>query len=63
MFAGSLLEEVKAVEDDIASVREKVEDPILCEKVRMFIYAPFEIQGIYKADAGMDLPTPFRSSC
>lgn len=54
MFAGSLLEEVKALEDDIASVRERVEDPVLCEKVRLFIYAPFEIQGIYKADAAAE---------
>lgn len=59
MFAGSLLEEVKALEDDITSVRERVEDPVLCEKVRLFIYAPFEIQGIYKADAGMHAATLF----
>lgn len=52
MFTGSLIEEVKALEADIEAIKEKVEDPVLCEKVRMFVYAPHEIQSIYKADAG-----------
>ena len=52
MFAGSLQEEVKALEEDIESVRGKVEDAVMCEKVRLFINAPREIQAIYKADAG-----------
>lgn len=53
MFTGSLLEEVKALEEDIEAIKEKVEDPIVCEKVRLFVYAPPEIQAIYKADASM----------
>ena len=52
MFTGSLLEEVKALEEDIESVRGKVEDHQICEKVKLFVYAPPEIQAIYKADAG-----------
>ncbi|KAI0698586.1 hypothetical protein BC835DRAFT_1532951 [Cytidiella melzeri] len=52
MFTGSLMEEVKALEDDIVAIKEKVEDPLLCEKVRLFVNAPIEIQSIYKADAG-----------
>lgn len=52
MFTGSLIEEAKALEEDIESVRGKVEDPQICEKVRLFVYAPPEIQAIYKADAG-----------
>ncbi|GJE84843.1 hypothetical protein PsYK624_009190 [Phanerochaete sordida] len=60
MFTGSLMEEVKALEEDIESVRGKVEDPQICEKVRLFVYAPPEIQAIYKADAaaeGMNILT------
>ena len=52
MFTGSLMEEAKALEEDIAAVRSKVEDAVMCEKVRLFTYAPREIQAIYKADAG-----------
>ncbi|KAI0773353.1 hypothetical protein BC629DRAFT_1527844 [Irpex lacteus] len=51
MFTGSLIEEVKALEEDIEAIKEKVEDPLLCEKVRLYVYAPPEIQSIYKADA------------
>ncbi|KAJ3520718.1 hypothetical protein NM688_g9123 [Phlebia brevispora] len=51
MFAGSLQEEVKALEDDIESVKGKIDDPVMCEKVRLFMYAPREIQAVYKADA------------
>ncbi|EKM59516.1 uncharacterized protein PHACADRAFT_250075 [Phanerochaete carnosa HHB-10118-sp] len=60
MFTGSLMEEVKALEEDIDSVRSKVEDPQICEKVKLFVYAPPEIQAIYKADAageGMNILT------
>lgn len=52
MFTSSLQEEVKALEEDIAAVKEKIEDDIICEKLRLFVYAPREIQNIYKADAG-----------
>ncbi|KAF8529030.1 hypothetical protein BU17DRAFT_37290 [Hysterangium stoloniferum] len=57
MFTSSLAEEVKALQEDIEAVRDKVEDPILCEKVRLFVYAPTEIQTMLKADAeGEKLP-------
>lgn len=52
MFTGSLVEEVKALEEDIEAVKEKVEDPVMCEKVRLYAYAAPEIQAVYKADAG-----------
>jgi Domain of unknown function in PX-proteins (DUF3818) len=52
MFTSSLAEEVKVLEDDIAAVQEKVDDPVLCEKVRLFVYASKDIQELYKADAG-----------
>ncbi|KAH9951572.1 hypothetical protein B0H21DRAFT_181176 [Amylocystis lapponica] len=54
MFTGSIMEEVKALEEDIEAVKDKVEDPIICEKVRLFVYAPREIQSVYKADAAAD---------
>ncbi|PCH41007.1 hypothetical protein WOLCODRAFT_131649 [Wolfiporia cocos MD-104 SS10] len=54
MFTGSLLEEVKAIEEDIESVKDKIQDPTICEKVRQFVYAPREIQAVYKADAAAE---------
>ncbi|THH28956.1 hypothetical protein EUX98_g5244 [Antrodiella citrinella] len=54
MFTGSLMEETKVLEEDIESVKAKVEDPTLCEKVRLFVYAPREIQAIFKADAAAE---------
>ena len=53
MFTSSLQEEVNALQEDIEAVQGKVEDPVICEKVRQFVYAPREIQALYKADAGM----------
>ncbi|KAF8463763.1 hypothetical protein JB92DRAFT_3086290 [Gautieria morchelliformis] len=51
MFTSNLSEEVKALQEDIDAVRDKVEDPIMCEKIRLFVYAPLEIQTLFKADA------------
>ncbi|KAI0832435.1 hypothetical protein BC628DRAFT_1440558 [Trametes gibbosa] len=51
MFTGQLMEEVRALEEDIEAVKEKVEDPVMCEKVKLYVYAPREIQAVYKADA------------
>lgn len=53
MFTSSLTEEVKALEADIEAVKEKVDDPVICEKLRRFVYAPKEIQDVFKLDAGM----------
>jgi len=52
MFTGQLAEEVKALQEDIEAVQDKVEDPTICEKLKQFVYAPTDIQKIYKADAG-----------
>ncbi|RDX55630.1 hypothetical protein OH76DRAFT_1525271 [Lentinus brumalis] len=54
MFTGQLMEEVRALEEDINAVKEKVDDPVMCEKVRMYVYAPREIQAVYKADASAE---------
>lgn len=53
MFTSSLQEEATGIQEDIAMVSEKVEDPILCEKVKQYVYAPKEIQEFYKAEAGI----------
>ncbi|GJJ07469.1 hypothetical protein Clacol_001671 [Clathrus columnatus] len=54
MFTSNLSEEIKALQEDISSVCSKIEDPILCEKVRLFVYAPVEIQDLFKADAAVE---------
>lgn len=51
MFTSSLAEEVKGLEEEIEAVKDKIEDPIICEKIRNYVYAPKEIQAVYKADA------------
>jgi hypothetical protein len=53
MFTSSLNEEVKSLEEDIEAVKEKVDDPVICEKIRQFVYAPKEIQTMYKSDSGI----------
>ena len=53
MFTGSLVEETKVLEEDIEAVKTKIDDPMMCEKVRLFVYAPRDIQDIFRADAGM----------
>ncbi|KAG6836514.1 hypothetical protein H0H93_007191 [Arthromyces matolae] len=54
MFTSSLTEEVKVLEGDIEAVKEKIEDPVMCAKIRQFVYAPREIQDLYKADAASE---------
>ncbi|KAG6880037.1 hypothetical protein C0992_007354 [Termitomyces sp. T32_za158] len=54
MFTSSLTEEVKALEGDIDAVKDKIDDPIMCTKIRQFVYAPREVQDLYKADAAAE---------
>lgn len=54
MFTTSLSEEVRALQEDIEAVQDKIEDPILCEKIRQFINAPLDIQKLFKADAASE---------
>lgn len=54
MFSSSLLEEVKILECQIEAVKDKVNDPVLCTKIRQFAYAPKDIQEMYKFDAAAD---------
>ncbi|KAF8165323.1 hypothetical protein B0H34DRAFT_793725 [Crassisporium funariophilum] len=60
MFTSSLMEEVKSLEEQIEAVKDKVDDPMMCAKIRQFVYAPREIQSMFKDDAaseGMNLLT------
>lgn len=63
MFTSSLTEEVKALQEDIAAVEEKVEDPTICEKLKLFINAPPEIQTIYHQDAGLFHFVAYQAIC
>ena len=60
MFTSSLTEEVKALEEQIEAVKEKVDDPIMCEKIKQFVYAPREIQAMLKEDV---CATETRDAC
>lgn len=51
MFTSSLTEEVKALEEQIEAVQDKVDDPVMCIKIRQFSYAARAVQGVYKYDA------------
>lgn len=51
MFTSSLTEEVRMLEAEIELVKDKVDDPIISDKIRQFVYAPREIQAAFKADA------------
>ncbi|PWN50886.1 hypothetical protein IE53DRAFT_410573 [Violaceomyces palustris] len=51
MFSSSLQDDVKEISEVCQAVSEKVDDPVLCEKVRAFVYAPPEIQQVYRDDA------------
>jgi hypothetical protein len=52
MFTSSLTEEVKALEEQIENVKDKVDDPMMCIKVRQFVYASRDVQELFKVDAG-----------
>lgn len=52
MFSASLTEDVRLIQEDIDSVAEKIDDPVLCQKIEQFATAPYEIQEIYRKDAG-----------
>lgn len=53
MFTVSITEEVNALTEDINAVMEKIDDPMICEKLKRFVYAPREIQDMFKADASV----------
>jgi hypothetical protein len=52
MFTSSLTEEVKYLEEDLEAVKSKVDDAVMCEKIKIFVYAHRDVQEQYKRDAG-----------
>ena len=56
MFSSSLTEDIRLIGEDIDAVSDKIDDPVLCQKVEHYANAPFQIQEIYRKDAGEDLP-------
>ncbi|CDR87736.1 uncharacterized protein SPSC_03497 [Sporisorium scitamineum] len=51
MFSSSLQDEVHELDEVCAAICAKVDDETICEKVRQFVYAPAEIQALYRKDA------------
>lgn len=51
MFSQSLTEDVRYLTEDINAVADKVDDPVLCQKIEEYVNAPFEIQEIIRRDA------------
>ncbi|WVW80418.1 hypothetical protein I302_102399 [Kwoniella bestiolae CBS 10118] len=54
MFSSSLTEDVRLLQEDIEAVQEKIDDPVLCQKIEQYANAPFEIQEIYRRDAAQE---------
>jgi hypothetical protein len=51
MFSSSLVEELRYLEEDIQAVQDRIDDPVLCQKIDQYVNAPYEIQETFKADA------------
>ncbi len=58
MFSSSLSEDVRLIQEDIEAVADKIDDPVLCQKIEHYANAPFQIQEIYRKDAGAH-PFPY----
>ncbi|WVR05609.1 hypothetical protein IAU60_002630 [Kwoniella sp. DSM 27419] len=54
MFSSSLTEDVRLLGEDIEAIQEKIDDPVLCQKIEQYAMAPFEIQEIYRKDAAAE---------
>ncbi|WWD05460.1 hypothetical protein V865_003537 [Kwoniella europaea PYCC6329] len=54
MFSSSLSEDVRLLQEDIDAVQEKIDDPVVCQKIEQYANAPFEIQEIYRKDAAQE---------
>ena len=52
MFSANLTDDVRAISEDIVAVSDKIDDPVLCQKIEQYAMAPFEIQEMYRKDAG-----------
>ncbi|KAF8559087.1 hypothetical protein OG21DRAFT_1454290 [Imleria badia] len=54
MFTSSLTEEARSLNTYIEHVSAKIDSPVLCEKIRLFVHAPREIQETYRVDARLE---------
>ncbi|KAH0839734.1 hypothetical protein J3R83DRAFT_674 [Lanmaoa asiatica] len=54
MFTSSLTEEVRSLNTYIDHVSAKIDSPVLCEKVRLFVYAPREVQEMCRMHAQLE---------
>lgn len=52
MFSSTLSEEVRAVQEDIDTVAERIDNPSICQKIDKYVNAPFDVQTVYRRDAG-----------
>jgi hypothetical protein len=60
MFSSGLEAEVRELKEDMVRVQQKIEDEVLCERIKRFIYAPRIQQKRYRDEAkreNMDLVT------
>ena len=54
MFSQSLNEDVRLIAEDILGISERVDDPVLCQKIQQYAEAPYEVQEIYRKDAATE---------
>lgn len=40
------------LDEDIEILQDKIDDPVLCQKVEQYAKAPFAIQEMFRKDAG-----------
>ena len=51
MFSTSLADDVRYLVEDIQAVQDKIDDPVLCQKIDQYVNAPWEIQEMFRKDA------------
>lgn len=40
------------LDEDIEILQDKIDDPVLCQKIEQYAKAPFAIQEMFRKDAG-----------
>lgn len=51
MFSTSLTEDLRYLAEDIAAVQDKIDDPVLCQKVEQYVRSSWEAQEVYRKEA------------
>lgn len=54
MFSSSLTEDVRLLQEDINTMYERIDDPIMCQKIENYVNAPYEIQEMFRTDAATE---------